>query len=547
MEDYDIVIIGSGIAGSLLAYKLSDKHFKIIILEAGAQRNDERTAMSIEFASAVNKSPGSPFKNSMNYLQTPDNTDKSLNEYYDQLNSPDEYKSTYEKLAGGTTWHWLGNVPRLVPNDFKIKTLYGVGEDWPITYNDLEKWYCEVEREIGVSGDHEEWNDLLGGHRSQPFPMNKIWQSYSDGLIKNAIDGITIEDKVIHVLSTPQARNSQLYDGRPSCAGNSSCVPICPIQAKYDATVHLKKAIKNGVEFREKTIVFKLEQDEEGKIANVHFKNWDNEVKTIKSKIVILAAHAIESSILLLNSNLANSSKTVGKYLMDHLQGYGLGLSKTQMFPFRGPPTTSGIDVFRDSDLRKQSAPFRISLGNDAWGRAESPQKTIQDTIDKKIFGIQLRTTIEDKITRQFRFSYSTEVLPDENNYVTLGTPDVKFGIPRPKINFKVDEYTKKGFEYAWTVMEAIFIKMNLESYTIFKDRNKYSGAGHIMGTTRMGNNPGNSVVNKSCKSHDIKNLYIIGPSVFPTGGTANPTLTVAALTLRLADELKNIFELNNI
>lgn len=118
MNKYDVVIIGSGIAGALLAYKLSKLGIRILLLESGARRDDERTKMSIEYASAVFKTPGSPYKNSNNYLESPDNTDKKQNEYYDQSQSPDEFKSTYEKLSGGTTWHWLGNVPRLIPKLF---------------------------------------------------------------------------------------------------------------------------------------------------------------------------------------------------------------------------------------------------------------------------------------------------------------------------------------------------------------------------------------------------------------------------------------------
>jgi choline dehydrogenase-like flavoprotein len=110
-----------------------------------------------------------------------------------------------------------------------MHSLYGAGLDWPLTYDELEPWYCRAEAEIGVSGDHDEWNGYLGGRRSEPYPMSKIWPAYGDTQVKMIIDGVDIDGIEVRVMSTPQARNSQPYDDRPPCAGNSTCDPICPI------------------------------------------------------------------------------------------------------------------------------------------------------------------------------------------------------------------------------------------------------------------------------------------------------------------------------
>jgi choline dehydrogenase-like flavoprotein len=111
-----------------------------------------------------------------------------------------------------------------------------------LTYDQLEPWYGEAEMEIGVSGDHDEWQNYLGAYRSRPYPMSRIWPSYADTVVKRVVEGVELEGVSIRVMSTPQARNSQPFDGRPPCAGNSTCDPICPIQAKYDATTHIEKA-----------------------------------------------------------------------------------------------------------------------------------------------------------------------------------------------------------------------------------------------------------------------------------------------------------------
>jgi choline dehydrogenase-like flavoprotein len=544
-DEFDVIIVGAGIAGALMAWKLAAANANVLLLEAG-EHSPERVDLVGTFAVASLKTPRSPYKGRAGDIYAP--SPEGDFDYYEQDPKGDLYKSTYERRVGGTTWHWLGNAPRLIPNDFRLYSQYGVGKDWPITYLDLEPWYGAAERAIGVSGDHEEWQDLLGAHRSEPFPMTKIWTSHSDGRVKEAIKGLTYEGREIRVVSTPQARNSQPYQGRPLCAGNSICVPICPIKAKYDATVHVEMAQSAGVKLRSQCVVTRLQVGEDMNVKGLTYKTWDNVEHTVTGKIVILAANAIETPKLLLMSasdrfpkGVANGSDQVGRNLMDHLQGAGTALSREPLFPFRGPPTTSGIDVFRDGDFRRQHGAFRMSLGNDGWGRVESPYDTIFKLVKSSgFFGTALRGRLVDRITRQFRISYSTEVLPSEHNRVQLSANVDGLGIPKPKLSVVLDDYNRNAFRKAWDVMRTIFTAMKADEIATPTDPNKYSGAGHIMGTCRMGKDPADSVVDSECRSHEHRNLFIIGSSVFPTGGTANPTLTIAALTLRAVGSVQD-------
>jgi choline dehydrogenase-like flavoprotein len=371
--------------------------------------------------------------------------------------------------------------------------------------------------------------------------MPPIWESYSDRRVTPHIDGLVVNDIPLQVMRTPQARNSRPYDDRPPCAGNSTCVPICPIKAKYDASVHVEKAVKLGVELRHGAVVTRLELDPDShRVATVHYRGWDGSNHRVQARVVVLAAHAIESAKILLVSHpdggIGNSSDQVGRNLMDHPQGAGGCLSREPLFPFRGPPTTSGIDAFRDGDFRGRHAAFRMSLGNDGWGsRIESPGQTVERLVGQGLFGKPLRDQMESIMTRQFRISFSTEMLPDPENRVTLSGQRDALGIPMPALRFQLASYNHDAFTIARNVIRQIFTAIGADPSTFVfhpKDQN-FTGAGHIIGTCRMAHDAKTGVVDRDGRSFDHSNLFIIGSSVFPTAGTANPTLTALALTLR--------------
>ena len=551
MKNYDFIIIGAGICGAAAAKELAQNNRKVLLIEAGADRMEERIQMSGDFARTTRKTPGSPYSKEGQFAESPDYHEKTDNVntgYYkfDIENGKfvNVFKSTYQRISGGSTWHWLGNVPRFVPSDFKMYDLYKRGKNWPITYDELEEYYCKAEWEIGVSGNHEKWDNYLGAYRSRPYPMSEIWESYSDTQVIKKVDGKIIEGSKIKILPTPQARNSENYDGRPPCAGNSSCVPICPIQAKYDASVHIKKSINLGVEIIYNTVVYKLKTDENNRISVIHCKTLEGEteIQLDISTSVILAAHTIENARILLHSGIANSSGLVGKNLMDHAQGYVTAKAFEKLYPFRGPLTTSGIDVYRDNEDRNKLAGFRLSIGNDGWGRILSPKDILRDLILHGFEGDALTKELEERITRLIRISFSTEVEPNENNRIELSKELDKHGIPKPKITFKISRYNIDSFRKARKIAKEIFTELGCSEINLNDngegDYQSYSGAGHIIGTTCMGDDPEKSVVDKYCRSHDIDNLIIVGASVFPTSGTANPTLTALAVTYMAIDKL---------
>jgi choline dehydrogenase-like flavoprotein len=239
---------------------------------------------------------------------------------------------------------------------------------------------------------------------------------------------------------------------------------------------------------------------------------------------------------------IANSSDQVGRNLMDHPGGEGAAIMPFQVFPFRGPQSTSCIEALRDHKFRGQFCGFRMTIGNDGWGRTQHPYDTLKKLTDRNLFGEELRRELNHTVTRQLRIAYSTKQLPDANNRVTLSTDKDDLGIPKPAIAYKVDDYTRKGMDYAQRAIKCIFTAVGApEPNWEFSDlkANVFSGSGHIMGTCRMGSNPKTSVVDSDCQSHDVENLFIVGSTIFPTAGNTNPTVTLAALALRAAASIK--------
>lgn len=305
------VVVGSGVAGAILAAKLAESGLKVAIVEAG--RKVDRAEATQRYWDALIKVPECP------YPPTPqaEHPISSDLDYWYRQAGPDKFRSTYVKVVGSTTWHWLGTCLRHVPADFRLKTLYGRGVDWPIAYDNLEPFYAEAETEIGVSGDSYE---PLGAPRSTPYPMPAIPRTYLDKAFARALEGT-----VYQVRSTPQGRNSQDRDERPSCCGNASCIPVCPVQAKYDATVHVERALKSGAALHDQTTATAVETGPDGRIAAIRVKRPDGSEGRAFGKVFVIAAHAVETPRLLLNSRseatprgVANGSDQVGRNLMDH-------------------------------------------------------------------------------------------------------------------------------------------------------------------------------------------------------------------------------------
>jgi glucose dehydrogenase len=614
IRDPDVVIVGSGIAGALIAKILATAGKKVLILEAGEAVPPDIKSYMDRFLNATAKVPESPYPPALfgaNGLTDPSTVNAGrptvlslgakgkFGDWQDPKQSyliqkgPLAFGSTYERINGGTSRHWLGTSLRFVPSDFEMKTQFARFVDWPIKYDHLEKWYGDAEKEIGVSADVADQGYLgISFGPGYSYPMPKIPLSKVDMAVEAAmpnlkISGFGLDDIKWAVASTPAARNSQPYQNRRVCAGNTNCIPICPIQAKYDPSVTLADALRTGrVEVMYKTVVSHVDLDADGRVSGIDFIRYDKdngpaiERGRVTGRIYILAGNAIETPRLLLMSkserapygvaNQRDGKGFVGKYLMDHPLYLAWALMPKQVWGYRGPLSTAGIEVCRDGKFRSDRGAFRIEIGNEGWNfPIGDPDTTTIDFVNginfsqlnkekKPLFGAELVTALNDKLSRQFRLGFLVEQSPEDSNTVTLSDQfKDHLGLARPQINYDLSDYTKQGLAAAKATATAIFARLGATEFTSppYADdpssfqwppgentRIKYFGAGHLVGTYRMGTNRNNSVVDHMQRSWDHDNLFLVGSGTFPTVATANPTLTLAALCLRTADHIiKNV------
>ena len=526
----DVVIVGSGVAGAMTGYSLARAGVKVLILEAGP-RVDRGQAV-VRFRNSPTKGPNSPYPAHPNVPQ-PDPGD--MGAYYVQ-DGPVTFNGLQARVVGGTTWHWGGLALRYRPNDFMLKSKFGVGVDWPLSYVDLEPWYAEAEREIGVCGPPDyDW----GAPRSTPYPMPPIAPTYLDGVI-----GAACRKVGLSLARFPHGRNSVGFDARPPCCGNASCVPICPIGAKYDASVHVAKAEAAGARVEPLAIAHEIVIGADRKVTAIRFKRPDGSTHEARGKIFVIAAHAIETAKLLLlssvpggNATVANSSDQVGRNLLTQLDAGMLGLTQEKIYPYRGPVETSGIREMRDGDFRGRHGASGTSPSNEGWVRALGPMRLAEQFAAGGLRGAALNAAISDHMAREIAMGPSVEVLPDPDNRVTLARDRLDpLGLPRPRIAFKWGAYEQDGAKVA---MDYVLGIMNALGATSVRRVGPVTDSAVMGGTCRMGNDPRTSVVDRHLRTHDHPNLYLIGSATFPTITASPPTLTIAAFAMRAGLQIR--------
>ncbi|MFW5955801.1 MAG: GMC family oxidoreductase [Halorhabdus sp.] len=530
----DVCVIGAGPAGSLLAQRLAEAGNRVVVLEAGPRFDRQRRTDQMERALRPAYDPRSVWE-----MGGPRDAFVSTGDRDYPLNH------TRVKGVGGSTLYWQGMVVRLHERDFEVRTREGWGTDWPIEYEDLRPYYAEAERLLGVAGASD---NPFAPAREQPHPMPAFEPSHSDAILAEACQSLGITTH-----SAPNARNSEPFDDRSACVGYGTCQPVCPSGAKYDATSTLEAAEAAGARVVDRAPVQRLEHDEAGDhVTAAVYATPEGETYRQRARQFVLAAGGVETPRLLLLSRsaqypdgLANSSGLVGRYFTEHLfAGTGGRIDQETRQHHVGFQTTESHQFYDDPAAgTSQGVPAAEVDGKDLLAiKLEFLNTAGPSPVDLALsdggWGNDLRETISDAYGNSLAVGALIEQPPRREHAVGLDTTRTDdHDNPVPEIHWGIDDRTRRTIRRANAIQERILAELGAEITWQVGPENT-GPASHHMGTTRMGTDPESSVVDSALRTHDLANLWLAGSSVFPTGGAMNPTLTIAALTLRAADHL---------
>lgn len=515
----DVLVIGAGAAGAALSWSLSEKGAKVVCLEQGGWI-DPQTFPSMKPDYETHLMREGDFNLSPNLR-------KRKEDYPVTTAGENPPFVMMFNAVGGSTIHWQGIFPRFHPSDFKVRTLDGVADDWPISYWDLEPYYDLNDQMIGVSGlNGDPANPPRSKRPTPPLPLGKLGHTLVKGFEKLGWHWWVTDHGII----------SKQYKNRPGCMLHGKCMFGCPMGAKMSTDkTYWPLAIENGAEIRTWSRVKEITVDQSGKAKGAIYFDKEGNIHEIRAKVVVVCCNGIGSPRLLLNSKsnlfpdgLGNGNGLVGKNFMVHPTHFINGLFDEPMDGHIGPMGSPLFSQeFYETDDKRGFKRGYMLLGERTFGplfqARNIPWGQKHHAEFAKVFPHQVGLTVV------------ADDLPEESNTVTLDESTVDSnGIAAAKVTYSLSENSQKMLAHAAERSKEILTAAGAKEVIVPPPTN----LAHLMGTVRMGTNEKNSVVDKNNKVHGIPNLYVVDGSSFTTGAGVNPTSTIMALALRAADKI---------
>ena len=528
----DVLIIGSGASGAAVAWSLADTRMRIVCLEQGDWMNPSDYPSTRRDWEAQITGP----------FSTSPNIRKRAHDYpINEAESPISIVNF--NGVGGSTVFYSAHFPRFHPSDFKVRSLDGVADDWPIDYATLEPFFALNDRNIGVSG--LAGDPAIPAHEPPlpPVPIGLMGETMARGFNKLGW----------HWWPSDSALVTQAYEGREPCANLGPCHSGCAKGAKSSADItYWPMARRAGVELRTRCRVREILVDENDMATGVVYYDEHGVERRQRAEVVVLACNGVGTPRLLLNSKsarfpdgLANRSGLVGKNLMLHPWGLISGVFDAPLASRFGPAGCCILSQqFYETDLSRGF----VRGYNLQITRGAGPVTTARTGLTRGQipWGAGHHEAFARRYNHTVNIGVCCEDLPDVNNTVTLD-PDLadSHGIPAPKVTYRLDENSRRmlqhGLDRGSEVMTAA------GATDIYTEGPIRLAGWHLLGTARMGTDPQQSVVNEWGRCHDVRNLFIVDGSVFVTSGGVNPTSTIQAVALYIADAMKqrlaNLFD----
>ena len=576
--EYDVVVVGSGAAGGMVAYVLAQAGVKVAMLEAGRDYKpvQETPMMNLNMQAPL-RGGGTPDKPFGFYDATVNGGWTVPGEPY--TSAPGStFRWWRPRMLGGRTNHWGRISLRMGPYDFKPRSRDGLGFDWPIAYEDLAPYYDKVEALIGVWGSNDGLENTPDSSPGVLLPA-PVARGYERYLKKHSERiGVPVIPSRIAVLSKPldhervpkqihpnnpraQAILARSMQQRLPCIWATPCGRGCSIGANFQSTtVLLPPAVETGnLTIITMAMAREVTTDARGKATGVHY--IDKRTRRdghVKGRVVILAAGACESARILLNSKsrlfpegLANGSGTVGKYLMDTV---GAGLTG-QIPAFESlPPVNddggSAMHVYTPWWLYKEQLAGKLNFARgyhiEPSGGKRMPGGDVTDYLlyTKGAYGKKLKQEARRYYGSFVGLYGRGEMIPNEDCYCELD-PDVvdEWGIPVLRFHWKWSEHeTRQAAHMQRTFVDMVTAMGGKPVGPVEMDGEKAIRAGgeiiHEVGTVRMGNDASSSVLDRWSRAHEVKNLYVADGGSFVSNADKNPTLSIMALAWRAADHV---------
>ncbi len=525
-DPVDVVVVGCGAGGSVVAKELGEAGISVVVLDVGRRFDPER-----DYRSDRPDFPAGAWK-----VFEPDDPRRDL-----YTAGPRGFRYVRVKGIGGTTVVGWGVSPRFHESDFRVRSADGVADDWPISYADLEPYYTRVEYELGMSGPDGPARNPFDAPRSKPFPTPPHPMTVAGEVIAHGASRLGLHP-FVPALAIP----TKSWEGRPACVEAGVCGYGCRISAKSSADVtYVRKAEATGrVKILESCMAREISIDSSNRVRGVVFFDGEGREREVRARAVVLAANAIETPRLLLLSTsrlypngLANSSGLVGKYLTEHLDAGCRARFSRPLKNWQGVPVSTMIQDYYET---RSANPFARG-----WLLEVATANTWPIAVAKRVggWGSGHKTRVKELFGHTLEVYAQGEQLPDVRNQVSLDpTAKDHFGLPVPHIRSE-----PRGNDLAMLPAMVASIRELLQASGADEILDVWShqpGASiHYMGTCRMGSNPRTSVVDHWGRTHDIANLFVADSSVFVTGAAAHPTLTLMALACRTADFMVEAFK----